>query len=127
MIDVLGIIPARGGSKGITRKNLVELRGRPLLEYTIDAALGATLLKRVVLSTEDEEIAQVGRHAGADVPFLRPKELAQDDTPTLPVVQHALRTLAAREQTFDAAMILQPTNPLRQPSDIAQQSHRARE
>ncbi len=115
---VLGLIPARGGSKGVPRKNVRPLGGRPLLEYTADAARSARRLAEVVLSTEDDEIAQIGRGCGLDVPFLRPPELAQDETPMLPVVIHALQWLEEHGRCFDAVCLLQPTNPLRRPEDI---------
>jgi CMP-N,N'-diacetyllegionaminic acid synthase len=115
---VLGLVPARGGSKGIPRKNIRLLRGRPLLEYTAEAALKARGLSRVILSTEDPEIAEVGKRCGLEVPFLRPAELAEDTTPMLPVVQHAVRWLDSKRQYFDAVCLLQPTNPLRRPEDI---------
>jgi CMP-N,N'-diacetyllegionaminic acid synthase len=94
MDRVLALIPARGGSKSIPRKNLASLAGRPLLEYTCDAALASRSLTRTVLSTDDEEIAEVGRAAGVEAPFLRPGELAQDETPSIAVAEHALRWLA---------------------------------
>lgn len=115
---VLGVIPARGGSKGIPRKNIRLLGGKPLIAWTIEAAQASRLLTRVILSTEDEEIAEVGRQWGVEVPFLRPKELAQDDTPTLPVVLHALDWFEVRGHRFDAVMVLQPTNPFRRADDI---------
>jgi CMP-N,N'-diacetyllegionaminic acid synthase len=115
---VLGLIPARGGSKGIPRKNVRLLAGRPLLGYTAEAAGKARRLTRVVLSTEDPEIAEIGRRCGLEVPFLRPAELARDETPMLPVVQHALRWLEEHGERFDAVCLLQPTNPLRRPKDI---------
>ena len=115
---VLGLIPARGGSKGIPRKNIRLLCGKPLLHYTIEAGLAARQLSRVILSTEDEEIAEVGRRGGVDVPFLRPPELAEDETPMLPVVQHTIRWMEERNEYFDAICLLQPTNPLRRPEDI---------
>lgn len=115
---VLGLIPARGGSKGVPRKNIRQLAGRPLLAYTADAARGARSLTRVVLSTDDEEIADVGRACGLDVPFLRPADLAGDTAPTLPAVQHALRWLAERGEIYDAVCLLQPTSPLRTAADI---------
>lgn len=115
---VLALIPARGGSKGVPRKNIKPLAGKPLLAYTAEAALAAKHLTRIVLSTDDEEIAAVGRACGLDVPFLRPAELALDTTPTLPVVQHALRWLMSEGETFDALCLLQPTNPLRRAADI---------
>src|SRR3954471_23023692 len=97
---VLGIIPARGGSKGVPRKNIRLLAGKPLLQYTAEAALGCKELIKVVLSTDDQEIAAAGRQCGLEVPFLRPAELARDDTPTLPVLQHAVRTLAEAGERY---------------------------
>src|SRR5262245_13926725 len=117
-MNVLGLIPARGGSKGVPRKNIKPLAGKPLLNYTAEAALSSQKLTRVILSTEDEEIAEVGRACGIEVPFLRPAELAQDTTPTLPVVQHALQFLEAMGSHFDAVCLLQPTNPFRRTVDI---------
>ncbi|MGH9363793.1 MAG: cytidylyltransferase domain-containing protein [Thermoanaerobaculia bacterium] len=117
-MKVLGLIPARGGSKGIPRKNIKLLAGKPLLQYTAEAALGARRLSRVVLSTEDEEIARVGRQCGLEVPFLRPLSLAQDETPTLPVVEHALKWFEEKGERWDAVCVLQPTSPLRRPGDI---------
>ena len=118
MLRVLGIVTARGGSKGIPRKNTTLVAGKPLLAYTAEAALAARSLARVVLSTDDEEIALVGRDYGLEVPFLRPAELARDDTPSLPVVQDVVRRLEAAGDRFDAVFTLQPTNPLRQAADI---------
>ena len=107
--DVLGLIPARGGSKGIPRKNLASLGGRPLLAWTVDAALGATELTRVVVSTDDDEIASA---AGVEV-LRRPAELAADETPMLDVVRHAVAELAP-----DVVVLLQPTSPLRRAEHI---------
>lgn len=115
---VLGLIPARGGSKGVPRKNIKLLAGKPLLAYTAEAALNAQRLARVILSTDDKEIAEVGQGYGIEVPFLRPAELAHDKSPTLPVVQHALRFLEEQGDRFDAVCLLQPTNPLRRAADI---------
>jgi CMP-N,N'-diacetyllegionaminic acid synthase len=115
---VVGIITARGGSKGIPGKNVRLLCGRPLLHYTAEAAMGSRLLSRTILSTDDETIAEVGRQCGLDVPFMRPSELARDDTPTIPVLQHAVRNLEEAGDYFDAILTLQPTNPLRRPQDI---------
>jgi CMP-N,N'-diacetyllegionaminic acid synthase len=115
---VLGLIAARGGSKGLPRKNIRLLCGKPLLEYTAESALSARRLSRVILTTDDEEIAEVGRRCGLDVPFMRPVELAADDTPTLPVVQHAIGWMEAHGVYVDAICQLQPTNPLRRPEDI---------
>ena len=112
--NVLGLIPARGGSSGIPRKNIIPMAGRPLLSYTCEAALGSRVLSRVVLSTDDEEIAGVGRHCGVEVPFLRPADLARDDTPSVRVAQHALDWLREREGwEADVLVLLQPTSPLR--------------
>ena len=115
---VLGLVPARGGSKGVPRKNVRLLCGKPLLRYTAESALAARRLARVVLTTEDEEIAELGRQCGLEVPFLRPAVLAGDETPMIPVVQHAIAALADFGDTFDAVCLLQPTNPFRQSSDI---------
>jgi CMP-N,N'-diacetyllegionaminic acid synthase len=117
-MKVLGLIPARGGSKGVPGKNTRLLCGKPLLQYTVEAALEARLLSRLVLSTESEEIAGVGRSCGLDVPFMRPQELAEDNTPMLPVVQHAVRWMENQGERFDAVCLLQPTNPLRRSEDI---------
>lgn len=94
------------------------LRGKPLLAYTAEAALAARCLSRVVLSTDDEEIARVGCEWGLEVPFLRPPELALDETPTLPVLQDVVRRLEAAGDRYDAVLTLQPTNPLRRAGDI---------
>lgn len=115
---VLGLIPARGGSKGVPRKNITPINSVPLLVYTIRAALGSQLLGHTILSTDDEEIAQVGREAGIDVPFMRPAELAKDDTPTLPVIFHAINTLRQLGKEYDCLVLLQPTAPLRNSDDI---------
>jgi CMP-N-acetylneuraminic acid synthetase len=117
-MNVVGLVPARGGSKGVRRKNIRRLGGKPLLEYTAESARAARLLARVILSTEDEEIAEVGRRSGLEVPFLRPVDLAGDETPMLPVVQHALHWLEERGERFDAVCLLQPTSPFRRPQDI---------
>lgn len=110
---------ARGGSKGLPGKNLRALAGKPLIAYTIDAARESGAFDRVILSTDDPEIAAAGRALGCDVPFMRPADLAGDATPHLPVVQHAVRWLDEHERYRpDAVMILQPTSPLRQPRHI---------
>ncbi len=115
---VLGVIPARGGSKGIPNKNIAPVLGRPLLAYTADAVLGSRLLTRCVVSTDSVEIAEAARALHLEVPFMRPIELAQDSTPTIPVLHHAVRWLESQGERFDAVMILQPTSPLRRPQDI---------
>jgi CMP-N,N'-diacetyllegionaminic acid synthase len=115
---VLGLIPARGGSKGIPGKNVRLLGGKPLLAHTAEAALAARRLSCVILTTDDGGIAEVGRRLGLEVPFLRPADLARDDTPTLPVVQHAVAELERAGDRFDAVCLLQPTSPFRRPEDI---------
>ncbi len=117
-MKVLGLVPARGGSKGVPGKNTRLLGGKPLLQYTAEAALAARLLSRVILSTENEEIARVGEECGLEVPFYRPPRLAADDTPMLPVVQHAVSWMEDQGERFDAVCLLQPTNPLRRSEDI---------
>ena len=115
---VLGLVPARSGSKGVVRKNIRRLCGKPLLQYTAESALAARRLARIVLTTEDEEIAEVGRHCGLEVPFMRPAALAEDATPMMPVVHHAINALRDGGDEFDAVCLLQPTNPLRRGEDI---------
>src|SRR3989344_6738402 len=116
---VLGVITARGGSKGIPGKNIRPLLGKPLIVYTIEAAKNSGVFDRLILSTDDKEIADVAQKCGCDVPFMRPDELAQDDTPHLPVMQHAVQWLKDNENYEpDYVMILQPTSPLRQASHI---------
>ncbi len=110
---VLGLIPARGGSKGVPNKNRKLLDGKPLLQYTIEAALGAKLLDQVVFSSEDELLIELALKMGAEVPFRRPKELATDTATSLSVVQHALRTLKDLGKEYDAVCLLQVTNPFR--------------
>lgn len=110
-MEVLGIIPARSGSKSIPRKNLAPLLGRPLISYACEAARNSKLLSRVIVSTDDQDIASVARDAGIDTPFLRPASLADDSTPMLAVLQHALTTL--RPYQAEIVVVLQPTSPLR--------------
>lgn len=115
-MEVLAVIPARGGSKGIPRKNVVELLGRPLLWWSVRAALDAETVTRTVLSTDDAEIAEIGASAGAEVPFLRPAELAGDEVLDLPVFLHVLQALADAEgYRPDLVVHLRPTSPLRPP------------
>ncbi|MDA2918674.1 acylneuraminate cytidylyltransferase family protein [Desulfobacterota bacterium AH_259_B03_O07] len=108
----LAVIPARGGSKSIPQKNIKEFLGKPLLAWTIEIARESDVFERVILSTDDEKIAQIGRAYGAEVPFLRPRELAEDTTPTAPVVRHALEWLRNHEGwTPDFVIVLEPTSP----------------
>jgi CMP-N,N'-diacetyllegionaminic acid synthase len=113
MAEILGLIPARGGSKGIPRKNLAPVAGKPLLAWTVGAALASRRLTRAVVSTDSDEIADVARSLGADV-LARPAELAADETPMLDVIRHALGELRA----CDALVLLQPTSPLRRAKHI---------
>jgi CMP-N,N'-diacetyllegionaminic acid synthase len=113
-MSVLALIPARGGSKGVPRKNVRALGGKPLIAWTIEAARQAHSVSRIVVSTEDEEIAAVARAYGAEVPFMRPHALAQDTTPGMDVVFHALDQLDG----CDDVLLLQPTSPLRTAQDI---------
>lgn len=115
MTELLVLIPARGGSKGVPRKNLRDVAGKPLIVWTIEQALAMTTAGvRVVVSTDDAEIAEVARSAGADVPFLRPGHLAEDTTATEPVVLHALSELGDPS----AVMLLQATSPIRLPGTL---------
>jgi CMP-N-acetylneuraminic acid synthetase len=115
---VLGIVPARGGSKGVPGKNIRPLAGRTLLEYTAAAAQESGVIDRVILSTDSPEIADAGRGAGLEVPFLRPAALAGDDTPMLEVLQHAVTTVSAGGWVPDLIVLLQPTSPLRRGARI---------
>ena len=117
--SVLGVITARGGSKGVPGKNLKLLGGKPLIAYTIEAAQQSGAVDRLILSTDDPAIANTARALGCEVPFMRPADLARDDTPHLPVMQHAVGWLDEHEAFRpDLVMILQPTSPLRQPHHI---------
>lgn len=115
---VLGLIPARGGSKGVPRKNIRLLAGKPLLQYTAESAIRAKMLTRVILSTEDIEIANVAKNCGVEVPFMRPLVLATDEAPSIKVVQHALQFLENEGDFYESVCLLQPTSPLRLSEDI---------
>lgn len=117
---VLGLIPAKGGSVRLARKNLRPLGGKPLLQWTIDAALGSGCLDRVVVSTEDEEAADLARRSGAEVPFLRPAELARDPYGVAEVCLHALETLEKAGDRFEHLVVMLPTSPFRAPRHIAE-------
>lgn len=112
-MNILCIIPVRGGSKGIPRKNLRDVAGKPLVVWTIEQALSAACHLDVLVSTDDPEIADVARAAGAHVPFVRPAELAQDHTATEPVVEHAIAFRTSQGRRPDAVMLLQATSPIR--------------
>jgi N-acylneuraminate cytidylyltransferase len=114
MVEVLALIPARGGSKSIPRKNIRPFAGHPLIAYSIAAGLASETVSRVLVSTDDPEIAKISRKQGADAPFIRPAELALDDTPDLPVFQHALSWLAENEGYHPEIIVqLRPTSPFR--------------
>ena len=118
-MKVLGVVTARAGSKAIPRKNTRLLAGKPLIAHTIDAARASGVLDRLILSTDDEEAAAIARERGCEVPFVRPAALATDETPHLPVMQHALTWLRDPDAySPDWVMILLPTSPLRQPVHI---------
>jgi CMP-N,N'-diacetyllegionaminic acid synthase len=117
---VLGLIPAKGGSVRVVRKNLRRLGGKPLLQWAIDAALRAECIDKLVVSTEDAEAADVARAAGAEVPFMRPEHLARDPYGVVDVCLHALETLEAGGDTFEHLIILLPTSPFRRASHIGE-------
>lgn len=119
---VLALIPARGGSKGVPRKNIRMVGGRPLIEYTIETVLATRhLFHRVVVTTDDLEIAEISRRAGAEVPFIRPAELATDTARSIEVVQHATRFVEEQDGVrMDWIMLLQPTEPFRTAEDLAE-------
>ncbi len=115
---ILALIPARGGSKGIPRKNIKDLCGKPLIAYSIEAGLNSKYIDSVVVSTDDSEIAEVSKRFGAEVPFIRPEELASDTAKTLDVVLHAIKEMESKGSTFDTFVLLQPTQPLRTAADL---------
>ena len=110
---ILAVIPARGGSKGIPSKNIIEVGGKPLIQYTIDCAKHSRYIDRAVISTDSEEIKKVSIECGGDVPFMRPKELALDTSKTIDCIVHAVNTLKEMGETYDYVMIIQNTVPLR--------------
>jgi len=119
MTEVLALIPARGGSKSIPRKNIMDFAGYPLIAYSIAAGLTAETVTRVIVSTDDDEIATISRRYGAETPFLRPAEYSQDQTPDPPVFQHALEWLAGNEGYQPEIVVqLRPTSPFRRVSHI---------
>ena len=115
--NILALIPARGGSKGIPRKNIKMLGGKPLISHSIETALASQLITRVVVSTDDDEIAFVSAEYGAEIPFIRPNQLATDDSPEWLTWQHASRELGGVDK-FDVFVCVSPTAPLRSVNDI---------
>lgn len=115
---IFGLIPARGGSKGIPKKNIRPLAGKPLIAYTIEYARKANIFDYLMVNTDSEEIAEIGRKYGAKVPFIRPPELATDTTHGMDVIIHTINWFEDRDNKFDILIYLQPTSPLRLPEDI---------
>jgi len=115
---LLAVIPARGGSKRLPRKNILDLAGKPLIAWTIEAALGSKYIDRVIVSTDDKEIATISKKYGADVPFMRPSELATDEAKSVDVVLHLLEKLKKIREKYDYIILLQPTSPLRTTQNI---------
>lgn len=115
---ILGIVPARGGSKGLPRKNIISLCGRPLLGWPIQTAKGSRFIDRVIVSTDDYEIAEKAIEQGAEVPFIRPAALASDKASSFSVVEHALSFLTAKGDIYDYIVLLEPTSPLTESEDI---------
>jgi CMP-N,N'-diacetyllegionaminic acid synthase len=117
--EILGLITARGGSKGVPKKNIIRVAGKSLIAWTIEAAKRSSLLTKVLVSTDDVEIAGIAKKCGAEVPFLRPKKLAQDGTPHVDVVLHAIKWFAAHQDFHPVyVVLLQPTSPMRIAADI---------
>ncbi len=117
-MKILGLIPARGGSKGVPGKNIKMLGNKPLIQYTLESAKESMLLAKVIVSTDSEQIAECARSIGGDIPFLRPASLATDETPTLDVVRHALEYYHGLQVRYDAVCLLQVTTPFRLPGFI---------
>ena len=117
-MKIIVIIPARGGSKSLPKKNILLLKGKPLLCYSIDYSLMSKLVKSTVVSTDSNEIAEIAKRSGALVPFIRPAEFSQDDTRDYPVIRHALDFFEAQGKIFDIYVLLRPTSPFRPPGLI---------
>lgn len=115
---ILGLIPARGGSKGIPSKNIIEIYGKPLIQYSIECAKGSKYLDRTIISTDDTKIKDVAVKCGGDVPFMRPPELALDTSKTIDAVVHAINWLKEHGEEYDYLVLLQNTVPLRKPWHI---------
>jgi N-acylneuraminate cytidylyltransferase len=117
---VLAVIPARGGSRGLPGKNIRPFAGKPLIAHSIEFAKRCDRIARCIVSTDSEEIAHIARDYGADVPFLRPAELATDSTPTMPVLKHALETIERTDGVrYDSLLLLEPTSPARALGDVS--------
>jgi CMP-N-acetylneuraminic acid synthetase len=118
-MKILAVIPARGGSKSVPRKNIVKLDGAPLISYTISAAIESECFADIIVSTDDLEIAEISKELGAQVPFVRPEDLASDEAQSAPVIEHALHFMENEKSIkYDAVLMLQPTSPLRTSAHI---------
>ena len=117
-MSILGIIPARGGSKGLPGKNVLELSGKPLIAWSIERAISSRYLDKVIVSTDDKKIAETAEKYGAEIPFLRPREIAVDTTPMIDVIVHAVDYFKARNLSYDYIALFEPTSPLRKKDDI---------
>ena len=115
---MLAIIPARAGSKGLPRKNILDFCGKPLLAWSIEAALSCNYVDSVLVSTDSEEIATIARNYGADVPFLRPKYLSTDEAGSIEVLMHCIEFMAKKEFFYEYIVLLEPTSPIRYKGDI---------
>lgn len=115
---IIALIPARGGSKGLPKKNILPLLGKPLIAWTIEQALLSKYIDKILVSTDDEKIAQISRKYGAEVPFIRPNKIATDKATGMQVVFHALKWLEKHNECYDLIILLQPTSPLRVNKDI---------
>jgi CMP-N,N'-diacetyllegionaminic acid synthase len=115
---ILAIIPARGGSKGLPKKNIRLLNGKPLIAWTIEQANNSRYLDTIYVSTDSEEIAIIARQYGAVIPFMRPAELARDNSPTADAIVHSILQFSHQEKQFEYIVLLEPTSPLRKPTDI---------
>ena len=113
-MEIIAIIPARSGSKGVPGKNIKLLNDKPLIAYTIQQAIESNAFKKIIVSTDDQSIAEIAMHYGAEVPFLRPSKLADDTASSISVVQHAIDFLESEGHFFDAICLLQPTSPFRE-------------
>lgn len=122
-LKVLGVIPARAGSKGLPDKNIRPVANKPLICWSIDVALSCPAIDRVAVSTDSEKIAAISRAAGAEIPFLRPRDLATDVASSIEVILHCIRHYEAAGQEFDLVVLLEPTSPLREESDVARALH----
>ncbi len=117
-MKTIALIPARGGSKGLSDKNIRSMAGKPLIAFSIEEAKKCKYLDRIVVSTDSEQIARVAKKYGAETPFLRPKKLAKDNSPTIDAILHALDWFEKKGETFDLLVLLEPTSPLREGKDI---------